>query len=154
MKRWERIVDRLITDAIGDGNVSQLSGAGKRLPSKDETHTPSEWRAAFKMMDNHNVMPAWISTGARLDQMEAALRKQINSRAQQYRRKLARAETSSQATAAVESDWIRYRGRFLERVESYNREALVYNLTLPRGIPHRQILQGEALIEQALRRDG
>ena len=153
MKKWERIVDRLITDVIGDGDVSHLTGAGKRLPSKDETHTPNEWRAAFKMMDDHNVMPAWIATGARLDQVEAALRKQINSRAQQHRRRLALAETTSQATAAVESDWFRYRGRFLERVESYNREALVYNLTLPRGIPHRQILQGEALIEQALRRD-
>ena len=153
MKKWERAVDRLINEAIGDGDVSHLTGAGKRLPTKDESHTPSEWRAAFKMMDDHNVMPEWIAAGARLDQAEAALRKQLNSRAQQHRRKLARAESTSQATAAVESDWIRYRGRFLERVERYNREALVYNLTLPRGIPHRQILQGEALIEQALRRD-
>ena len=153
MKKWERIVDRLITDAIGDGDVSQLSGAGKRLPTKDEGHTPREWRAAFKMMDDHNVMPEWIAAGARLDQAEAALRMQINSRAQQHRRKVARAETTSQGATAVESDWIRYRGRFLERVESYNREALVYNLSLPRGIPHRQILRGEALIEQALQRD-
>ena len=105
------------------------------------------------MMDDHNVMPEWIAAGARLDQAEAALRMQINSRAQQHRRKVARAETTSQGATAVESDWIRYRGRFLERVESYNREALVYNLSLPRGIPHRQILRGEALIEQALQRD-
>ncbi|MCY4063712.1 MAG: DUF1992 domain-containing protein [Chloroflexi bacterium] len=153
MKKWERIVDRLISDAIGDGDVSHLSGAGKRLPTKDESHTPSEWRAAFKIMDDHDVMPEWVATGARLDKTDAALRKQIKTRAQQHRRQLARARATSQDSVAVESDWIRYRARFLERVERYNREALVYNLTLPRGIPHRRILRGEALIEQALQRD-
>ena len=153
MKKRERIVDRLITDAIGDGDVSHLTGAGKRLPAKYESHTPSEWRAAFKMMDDHNVMPAWISTGTRLDEVEAALRKQINSGAQDYRWKLARAEATTQRATAVESDWNRFRGRFLERVKRYNRDALVHNLTLPKGIPHRQMLQGEVLIEQALRRD-
>ena len=153
MKKWDRIVDRLINDAIGDGDVSHLSGAGKRLRRTDETHTPSEWRAAYKMMEDHNVMPEWIATGARLEQMEAALRKQINARALDYRRKLARAEATSQGADPIESDWIRYRGRFLERVERYNREALVHNLTLPSGIPHRPILQAEALIEGALRRD-
>lgn len=154
MKKWERIVDRLINEAIGDGDVSQLTGAGKRLPTKDESHTPSDWRAAFKMMDDHNVMPEWIATGARLEKMEAALRTEINRRARQHRRKLARADATSQGAAAVESDWIRYQGQFLARIERYNREALLHNLTLPRGISHRRILQGEALIEQALRRDG
>ncbi len=154
MKKWERIVDRLINEAIGDGDVSHLSGAGKKLPTRDESHTPSEWRAAFKMMDDHNVMPEWIATAGRLEQMEAALRKQLETRAQQHRQKLAGAEATSQSAAGVESDWIRYRGEFLARVERYNREALLHNLTLPKGIPHRQILGGEALIEQALRRDG
>ena len=154
MKKWERIVDRLINDAIGDGDVSHLSGAGKRLPTRDDSHTPSEWRAAFKMMDDHNVMPAWIATGTRLQQMEAALRKEIKTRAQQRRQKLTQAAAESQIAASVESDWTRYQRRFLARVERYNREALHYNLTLPKGIPHRQILRGEALIERALRRDG
>lgn len=153
MNKWERIADQLINEAIGDGNVSHLPGAGKRLPSIDERHTPSEWRAAFKMMEDHNVMPEWIAAGKRLEQLETALRTQINSRAQQHRQKLARAEATSHGAAAGDSDWIRYRARFLERVERYNREALVHNLTLPSGIPHRPILRGEALIEQALRRD-
>ncbi len=153
MKKWERIADQLINEAIGDGDVSHLPGAGKRLPTKDESLTPSEWRAAFKMMEDHNVMPEWIANGARLEKMEAELREQINSRANEHRRKLARAKASIQDAAGAESDWNRYQARFLERVERYNREALVHNLTLPSGIPHRHILIGEALIEGALRRD-
>ena len=155
MNKWERIVDRLITDAIGDGDVSHLSGAGKKLPKKDERHTPSEWRAAFKIMDDHDVMPEWIARGKQLEQLEAALCEQIERRAQRYLRDrlLARIDASSEAAARVESDWNRYRGRYLERVERFNRDVLVYNLTLPSGIPHRPILRGEALIEQALRRD-
>ena len=153
MKKWERIVDRLVSDIIGDGDVSHLPYAGKKLPLKDDSSTPAELRAAFKIMEDHNVTPEWIEAGARLEQMESALRGQVEMRARQYQRRWARAEGTIADAARIESEWSRYREQFLERVERYNREVLIYNLTLPRGIPHRQILRGEPLLEQALRRE-
>ena len=153
MKKWERIVDRLITESIGDGDVSHLPGAGKKLSLKDDSSTPEELRAAFKIMEDHNVAPAWIAAGVRLEQMETTLRSQIEMRTRQHLRDLrkARAEGTSRHATNAEAKWNHYREQFLERVERYNREVLVYNLTLPSGIPHRQTLRGEPLIEQALR---
>lgn len=153
MKKWERIVDRLITESIGDGDVSHLPGAGKKLSLKDDSSTPEELRAAFKIMEDHNVTPEWIAVGLRLEQMESTLRNQLEMRARQHHMRRARAEATSAGAARIESDWSRYREQFLERVERYNREVLVYNLTLPSGIPHRQTLRGEPLIEQALRQE-
>ncbi len=154
MQKWERIVDRLIADSIGDGDVSHLPGAGKRLPLNDDPNTPDDLRAAFKILDDHNVAPEWIEASRRLEDKEAALRSQLTTRAQKHKRDLRRVRQEASATRAqaVDSKWRRYQREFLERVERYNREALVYNLNLPKGIPHRQTLRGELLIEQALRR--
>lgn len=156
MKKWERLVDRLITDSIGDSDVSHLPGAGKSLPQTYNSTTPDDLRAAFKLMEDHNVMPEWIEAGRRLEELEASLRRQIEARTQQHLRELQRArqDPGSRLVAQLESSWHRYQARFLERVKRYNREALSYNLTLPKGIPHRQALRGEQLIEQALRQSG
>ncbi len=154
MQKWERIVDRLIADSIGDGDVSHLPGAGKRLPLNDDPNTPNDLRAAFKIMEDHNVAPEWIEASRRLEEKEAALRSELATRAQKHKRDLRRVRQEASATRAqaVDSKWRRYQRKFLERVERYNREALVYNLNLPKGIPHRQTLRGELLIEQALQR--
>lgn len=155
MQKWERIVDRLIADSIGDGDVSHLPGAGKRLPLNDDPNTPNDLRAAFKIMEDHNVTPEWIEASRRLAEKEVALRSQLATRAQKHKSDLRRArqEASAARAQAVDSNWRRYQRQFLERVERYNREALVYNLNLPKGIPHRQTLRGELLIEQALQRE-
>lgn len=155
MRKWERIVDRLIADSIGNGDVSHLPGAGRRLPLTNDPNTPDNLRAAFKIMEDHNVAPEWIETSRRLEDKEAALRSQLETRAQKHKRDLRRVrqETSAARAQAVESKWRRYQRQFLERVERYNREVLVHNLTLPKGIPRRQTLRGELLIEQALQRE-
>ena len=152
MKKWRRIVDRLITESIGDGDVSHLPGAGKKLSLTDEGAAPEDMRVAFKIMKDHNVTPDWIEAGARLQRTEAALRSEITSRAQRglSAMRATQAEASSTGAARRESNWRRYQERFLERVDRYNREALAHNLTLPSGIPHRPILRAEALIERAL----
>lgn len=155
MKKWERIVDRQVADAIGDGDVSHLSGAGKQLALPDDSRTPDELRAAFKIMGDHNVMPEWIAAGKRLEQAEATLRSQIQTAARQYRRRLCsvRAESKQAMQDSAERNWKRKREAYLESVDRYNREVLAYNLTLPRGIPHKPLLRGETLIKQALEND-
>lgn len=155
MTKWQRIVDRLIAESIGDGDVSHLPAAGKRLPLNDESNTPDDMRAAFKIMEDHNVTPDWIEAGKALEQAEAKLRRQLGERARRYLRDLDRAHSDahSKRRERVQSSWLQYRARFLERVERYNREALTHNLALPKGIAHRQTLRGEQLIERTLQEE-
>ena len=96
MNKWKRVVDRHIAAAIGDGDVSHLPGAGKKLPLNNDSTTPDELRAAFKIMADHNVTPEWIEAGARLGQVESELRNQVERRARKHRRRLAHAEAASE----------------------------------------------------------
>ncbi len=152
MNKWEGLVDRLIAESIGDGDVSHLPGSGKKLPLKDDSATPADMRLAFKIMNDHQVMPEWIERSQRLEKTEAKLISQLQERAKRHQRELQHANQAASAIGAAraESNWRRYQGQFLERVERYNRELLVHNLSLPSGLPHRQILQGTALIQQAM----
>lgn len=155
MKKWERIVDRQVADAIGDGDVSHLSGAGKKLALPDDSNTPDELRAAFKIMGDHNVMPEWIAAGKRLEQAEATLKGELQTAARHYRRRLrsAHVEDKQAMRESVELNWNRYKDAYLEGVDRHNREILAYNLALPSGIPHKPLLQGKDLIKLALGND-
>lgn len=152
MSDWKRNVDRQIAEIIGDGDVSHLPGAGERLPLKDESTTPGEWRAAFKIMHDHHVMPEWIEAGKRLDQLETSLRSQAQERARRHTRELRRAAVcgAPEQCARVDSRWNRFQADYRKRIEGYNREALVHNLRLPAGIPHKPVLRADILIQRAL----
>ncbi len=152
MKNWKYIVDQQLSEIIGDGDVSHLPGAGKPLALKEDCHTPSEWRMAFKIMEDHEVIPDWIEAGKALELLEANLRRELAEASAHYLRqgKTSRATEVPLVEKQIESNWKRFKQEYRKRVEHYNREALLYNLKLPANLPHKQILNSEAMIERAL----
>lgn len=152
MRRWERIVDQLARDVIGDGDISQLPGAGKPLIFKDDAYTPADRRAAFKIMQDHEVTPDWIGISQALEQREEELRRQIASRASKHRRHLqsARARGRLMDETNIRQAWDQYAEECAAEIERYNQQALLYNLKVPDGIPHKQTLSSGALIKKAL----
>ncbi len=152
MRRWERIAERLMRDVIGDGDISNLPGAGKPLVFKDDAHAPDDMRAALKIMKDHEVIPEWIVMGRALEQHEEALRQQIASRASRHRRALrsAQAKGNMRDEAKVKRAWNQYVKECAARIERYNQQVLLYNLKVPAGIPHRQLLNSKAFIKETL----
>ena len=108
-------------------------------------------RSAHKIMHDNGVVPDWITEADRLDQLEAGLRQQIQERATRYsrERQIAAASGDSSRALRVEKSWQRYVEDYLERVERYNRDVLLHNLKLPRGITHKRTLNGDELIGRA-----
>lgn len=149
MDRWTRIVDNLIGEIIGDGDISHLPGAGKPLVLHDDCHTPSDQRAAFKILQDHEVLPAWIASGKSLELNEARLRKEVEARALRYLNTMRSAKSVQIRT--IEAGWSRYMVDFFERVERHNRDVLIQNLKVPSGIPHQAILNGDILLKHALK---
>ncbi|MCY3780557.1 MAG: DUF1992 domain-containing protein [Chloroflexi bacterium] len=149
MDKWRRIVDHLITDAIGDGDVSHLPNAGKPLKLAEDAHTPEDRRAAFKIMQDHHVVPDWITEGKLLETAEADLRAELTARAQRFRRE-SQAARSADHAASIRERWTGFLAEFSEGVERHNHKALTFNLKLPKGIPHKPILGVDALIAAAL----
>ena len=152
MRRWNALIERKISEVIGDGDVSHLPGAGLPLSIDTDGHLPDEWRVAHKLMSDNNVVPEWIARGEALERMETKLKQQISSRAQTYQRDLARAKRAGDNSqrSHLRDRWRRAIADCRERVERYNRELLTYNLNLPAGLRHRLSLDSDALVEQAL----
>jgi len=152
MKNWQTLIDQIVRESIGDGNVSHLPGAGKPLDLDDDLYTPQNMRVTFKIMKDHDIAPDWMMTGKALEQTEEKLLKQIAIRANRYQRQYAQAlrKGSILEEIQIEDSWKAYRVEFSERIERYNKEVLTYNLSVPNQIAHKQILVSEKLIAIAL----
>lgn len=66
MKCFEKIAERRIKEAIKDGILDNLPGAGKPLALGDDSHIPEDLRMAYKVLKNAGFVPP-----------EIALRKEI-----------------------------------------------------------------------------
>ncbi len=152
MKKWEKVVDHLLQEAIGDGDISHLPGAGKPLRLDNDCHTPPELRAAHKILDDHNVIPDWIAQRESLERTEGKLRRQALRNAARYLADRRAAQKTGQAKLELkaEQNWQRFKSGFSEATERYNRALLEHNLTLPQGIARQPLLRGEEMIERAL----
>lgn len=155
LSKWDRIADQGARQLIGDGDVSYLPGAGKRL-SLDDEHVPRELRAAYKIMADNEVVPDWIAAGKALEQQERKLRDRLNARARRFRQdiKAAQSRGENHSQARIEANWRRFTAEFQEEIERFNREALVYNLKLPPSLPKREHLRADKLLERALKDAG
>ena len=150
MDRSRRIVDLLLSDIIGDGDISHLPGAGKPLCLDEDPHTPSDQRAAQKIMRDHNVAPEWIEAGNAVTQGEMRLLATLTDTAETHWREM-NAASSRAHQDKLRLRWSRFAADFRLRVQRHNREALLYNLKAPAGIPHKSILKGDLLLQRALR---
>ena len=148
MDRWARIVDHLLSDVIGDGDISDLPGAGKRLPLHEDCHTPPDQRAAFKIMQDNEVVPGWMTLAKSVEQSEAGIRAEIESRAKEWAAALAAGRSASAVYANRKRST--YVNQLEERIERHNRDVILHNLKAPRGIPHRSMLNADTLVKQAL----
>lgn len=152
MKRWETLVDQMVKDVIGNGDISHLHGAGKPLDLGIDEHTPDNMRIVFKIMKDHDVAPDWLMMGNTLDQHEDKLSKQIQIRAELHQTQLDKVRRKGTLVEEnqLETKWNAFIADYVDRVERFNKEVLLYNLKVPKGIPHKQILNVENLIASAL----
>ena len=152
MKKWETLVDRMVKDAIGNGDISHLPGAGKPLDLAADEHTPSDKRVVYKILKDHNLVPDWMATGQALDELADKLTKQIQIRASRYNREIqeVRRKGTILKEIELEEQWKVYVEDFMGRVDRYNREVLLYNLNVPNNILHKQTIVGDKLVLNAL----
>lgn len=148
MDRWARIVDHLLGEVIGDGDISDLPGAGKPLTLPEDCHTPPDQRAAFKIMQDHEVAPEWMALAKSLEQSEARIRAEIEAKAERLDASFE--DDSSGSRGQGEAELSRYDSQLEQRIERHNRDVILHNLKAPRGIPHRPMLNSDMLIKQAL----
>src|SRR3954465_13749578 len=91
-KNQQSWLDQHMQSLIGDGNVSHLSGSGKRLALDENTYEPSTMRLANRMMKDNNVLPAWMQLGRELEEEHDNILSRLSRLVRTYQGQLADAK--------------------------------------------------------------
>ena len=148
--RWQSDLEHKLRTVIGDGDISQLPGAGAPLAPDPVAKSPAELRMAHKIMQDNDVLPAWIATGTELRAADAQLRQVLDASLERSR-SAHQSALSVQALRQCEAAWARTAASWRERATQHNREVLAHNLTLPRGIAQLDPLPIDRLMQAARR---
>jgi hypothetical protein len=133
LRKWETLVDERIRALIGDGDMSGHPGAGKPLDLDESEYTPEEQRLAYKLMKEHDAIPAWMSLGFTLREKHERIHRRLQQYAVDYVR---RKQDAVQAGSFIldrhaDDRWNDAIHRLREEISRYNSELLDYNLQVP-----------------------
>lgn len=157
-KRWQSNIDRALDEAMQNGDLQNLPGAGKPLDLSEDSNVPSDMRLAYKILKRNNMAPEWIEINKTLEKKLGELHKKIKQLLNDHLRILGQAEIAPehQKTAFRQNarDFYEAGQRKLQRlVEQYNRMVSDYNLKAPRSVTHRLYLTLEREIERVQKAD-
>jgi hypothetical protein len=134
MTFWEWLADRRIRDALSEGQFDGLSGAGKPLAMEDDALVPPGWRAAFHLLRQSGLAPAWIM-------LDVEIRHDAQAARQAFLRAIVDLDDG-------EPEYARAVDRFRQRLAEINRAIDDFNLQVP--VP--QLARGRMRPEVEMRR--
>lgn len=149
LEQRQTYIEQELQKAIGDGNVSHLVGAGEPLEMDDDSHTPQEMRAAYKIMRDNDLQPEWIMLSKEINKAVESLLEELQLVTMAYKRRMERA-ASPQASQKAKRRWQNQLTAIENTAEKINRKILNYNLKLPYGVQHKTPLNLDAEIKRLL----
>jgi hypothetical protein len=78
---FQKIAERRIQEAIKDGALDDLPGAGKPLVLEDDSHLPEDLRMAYKILKNAGCLPPEVSLRKEIARTEDLLAGMEDTRA-------------------------------------------------------------------------
>ncbi len=128
MLRFQSLVDERIAAAQNAGVFDNLPGAGKPLPLDDDSLTPAEDRAAYRVLKQAGFSPPWVE-----------LRNRIRAEQESFAAWMAR--TARQRDKADVEERQRLRAECQERVAAINRLIIDHNLIAPPVVGQLPLMQ-------------
>lgn len=130
LSEWTDIVGQRIEQAIRDGAFDNLPGRGKPLDLAKDPFVPDDQQMAFKLLQNNDLKPAWISE--RNDVLAAIqrLRGAIGAGARWHGREVQRT-TDPAAHERLEESWTAQLDRWAHEIDALNKRIETLNLQLP-----------------------
>jgi len=153
LHKWQTLVDEKVREWLGDGDMSWHPKAGQALDLGDDDYTPEDLRLAYKIMQDNEAVPAWMSLGFVLRDKHGKILRKVEQNARDFisRRQDALTTGSVLRLQETEKRWHEARTRLHEEIAKYNSELLDYNLQVPSVIGQLTPLNAQTLIEQALK---
>jgi DnaJ homolog subfamily C member 28 len=138
MNRLESLAEKMLREAIENGEFDDLPGKGEPLDLKENPFEDSDLRVVHRLLRNAGFAPAWIEE-----------RKDIDAEFEAARTKLSRAWLLFGTSGKSPSDheWERSLREFREKVAELNQRIRIYNLKAPAAVFHRRHIDADKVIE-------
>lgn len=133
MNRIESAVEKIIREAMEQGEFDNLEGKGQPIDLRENPFEDPDLRTAHRLLRNAGYGPAWLEA-----------RKEIDAQLQEALTKLRRAW--SLYGIKGQHEWLRNVREFRGLVSDLNQRIRLYNLKAPAVVFHRKIIDGEQLI--------
>lgn len=78
---FQKIAERRILEAIREGALDDLPGAGQPLELEDDSHVPEDLRVAYKILKNAGFVPKEVALRKEIVQVEDLLAGMEDTRA-------------------------------------------------------------------------
>ncbi len=98
---------------------------------------------AYKILLDNDLAPEWMIMGKELEEKRALLLHDLQRAASKYHQ-------ASRIGITTERTWKRAQTLFRDGAQSYNKQALTYNLKVPPGVNHKEQLDIEGEIARVL----
>lgn len=155
MQKWQAWLDEALRDAIGDGNVAHLPGAGQPLKlDVDDPNVPADLKLAYRIMKDNDIAPGWVGLGMELDGERELILKRADAYARSYRGRVADARRVNSAILERDADnrWQSAISKLIDQIEKYNAKTRDYNAMVPPSIGQRHFLNPQVIIQVAYQR--
>ena len=133
---WGEIVERQITEAQERGEFDDLPGKGKPLALTENPFADSEWRVAYKILQDNGFTLDWIELDREIRAELKACREQLFQSKRWYERstaQLGRQEShwTEEEKIRVQCTWEHTLETFADQVAQINEKIELLNLKVP-----------------------
>jgi DnaJ family protein C protein 28 len=138
MNRLESLAEKMLREAIENGEFDDLPGKGEPLDLKENPFEDPDLRVVHRLLRNAGFAPAWIEE-----------RKDIDAEFEAARTKLSRAWAlfGTGEKSPSDHEWERSLREFKEKIAELNQRIRIYNLKAPAAVFHRRHIDADKIIE-------
>ena len=142
MNRLESMTEKMLREAIENGEFDDLPGKGEPIDLQENPFEDPDLRAVHRLLRNAGFAPAWIEE-----------RKDIDAELAAAETKLSRAWAlfSQQGKTPSEAEWERSLKEFREQVVELQQRIKIYNLKAPAAVFQRKPIDAERILESIKR---
>ena len=137
MNRRESLTEKLLREAIENGEFDNLPGKGAPIDLAENPFEDPDLRVVHRLLRSAGFAPAWIEE-----------RKDIDAELEAARTKLSRAWSlyGKGGSSPSDPDWKRNVREFRERVDELNQRTRIYNLKAPAAVFHRSHIDADKIV--------
>jgi hypothetical protein len=142
MNRRESLTEKMLREAIENGEFDDLPGKGEPIDLKENPFEDPDLRVVHRLLRNAGFAPAWIEE-----------RKDIDAELAAAQTKLSRAWAlfGEGGKAPSTAEWEKSLKEFREQVLELQQRIRMYNLKAPTAVFQRKHIDAEKIVESIKR---